>query len=128
MAKAWQTRACNPATRPAYPGLVRGMVSRGRRTNFSSVGVAIDGEGTAHLPPRAASCCGANISCATEAMRGIRRLCSSSSRERASQEAARQGVPAAHARACRHSDEDPRGRAGASSSSLSCEDFDNHAG
>ena len=51
---------------------------------------------------------------------------SASSRARASQEAARRDVPAARARACRLSDEDPRGGTGASSS-LSRTDFDNSA-
>ena len=36
MAKAWQTHACDPATRPACAGLVRGVVSRERRAHFQA--------------------------------------------------------------------------------------------
>ena len=34
---AWQTRACDPSTRPACAGLLRGVVSRERRALFSGV-------------------------------------------------------------------------------------------
>ena len=36
LAKAWQTRAYDPATRPACAGLVRGVVSRERRAHFQA--------------------------------------------------------------------------------------------
>ena len=49
LVNAWQTCACDPATRPACAGLVRGVVSRERRSYFSSVdelvGVATAGGG-----------------------------------------------------------------------------------
>jgi hypothetical protein len=35
LAKAWQTRACDPSTGPARAGLLRGVVSRERRALFS---------------------------------------------------------------------------------------------
>ena len=36
LAKAWQTRACDPSTGPACAGLLRGVVSRERRALFSN--------------------------------------------------------------------------------------------
>ena len=93
-------------------------------------------------PRRAeASRCAASTSAASRLCRGLEAAASSaaavarsvfcssstSSRERAPQEAARRDVPAARARAYRLSDEDPRGGTGASSS-LSRVDFGNSAG
>ena len=42
LAKAWQTHACDPATRPACAGLLRGVVSHKRRTHFLRVDELID--------------------------------------------------------------------------------------
>ena len=63
--KAWQTRACNPSTRPACAGLLRGVVNRKRRALFSDVieltGMAsADGSArdpSAALRPAAAESC-----------------------------------------------------------------------
>ena len=94
--KGWQPRAYDPDTKPACAGMKRGVVSRDRRALFSDIVVGPAGTGAAAQGGRCAS--------------------SSSSRERASGEAARQGVPASQARA-HHSPPSP-----------SREDFDNHAG
>ena len=96
--KAWQPRAYDPDTRPACAGLVRGVVSRDRRALFSDIDTPAADEDAECSPSRSAA-----------VVRTTRRSCSSSSRKGASQEAARQDVQAAHARARRHSDEDPRG-------------------
>jgi len=94
--KGWQPRAYDPDTKPACAGMKRWVVSRDRRALFSDLVVGPAGTGAAAQGGRCAS--------------------SSSSRERASGEAARQGVPASQARA-HHSPPSP-----------SREDFDNHAG
>ena len=46
-AKGWQPRAYDPDTRPACAGLVRGVVSRGRRALFSDIEVGPAGAGAA---------------------------------------------------------------------------------
>ena len=94
--KGWQPRAYDPDTKPACAGMKRGVVSRDRRALFSDIVVGPAGTDVAAQGGRCAS--------------------SSSSRERASGEAARQGVLASQARA-HHSPPSP-----------SREDFDNHAG
>ena len=94
--KGWQPRAYDPDAKPACAGMKRGVVSRERRALFSDIVVGLAGAGAAAQGGRCPS--------------------SSSSRERASGEAARRDVLA------------PQARARRSSPPPSREDFDNHAG
>ena len=92
----WQLKTANVAV--AAPG--RAAASRGAAPSST------------RMPERtsqSASCLAAAASCLAAAARGILRSSSTSSHERASQEAARRDVLAARASACRLSDEGPHG-------------------